>query len=222
MNGSGMKVGQLKDFLKASYEDKPPHKIGAFMIDNKLSNDYGKVYFSISQKKVVIVFRGTKGVLDWGNNISFLMNSNSYKFTNRFKIAKKMYDEAHKKYKGYKFELTGHSQGGIPTNLLLNENEDIDGIALNPAYKLGFIKNNEYIVKSNLDPVSVLHKPKELINKVLNPNWNKNHIINIPSNNYNLLEQHKVDVLNNLDQNKFIGSKGGSLYNKNIGQFPFD
>jgi len=104
----------------------------------------------------------------------------------------------------------------------LNENEDIDGIALNPAYKLGFIKNNEYIVKSNLDPVSVLHKPKELINKVLNPNWNKNHIINIPSNNYNLLEQHKVDVLNNLDQNKFIGSKGGSLYNKNIGQFPFD
>jgi hypothetical protein len=44
-----------------------------------------------------------------------------------------------KKNKGYKFELTGHSQGAIPTNLLLDENEDIDGIALNPAYKLGFI-----------------------------------------------------------------------------------
>ena len=66
-----LRVGQLKDFLKASYLDKPPHKIGAFMIDNILSNDYGKVYFSISQNKVVIVFRGTKGVLDWGNNVSF-------------------------------------------------------------------------------------------------------------------------------------------------------
>jgi len=38
----------------------------------------------------------------------------------RFRIAKKMYDDAHRKYKGYKFTLSGHSQEGLPTNFLLD------------------------------------------------------------------------------------------------------
>ena len=222
MNGAGLKVGQIKDFLKASYEENPPLNIGDFQLDNELSNKYGKVYFSTSKRKVILIFRGTKEALDWGNNLVYTLNSNAYKSTNRYKIAKKMYENAHKKYKGYKIELLAHSQGGIPTNYLLDTKKDLDGIALNPAYKLGSIKNNEYIIKSSLDPVSVLHKPKELINKVLNPNWTKQHIINIPSKNYNLLKQHSIDVLNNLDQNQFIGRKdGGSLYNIKS-TFPFD
>ena len=31
-----------------------------------------------------------------------------------------MYDDAHRKYKGYKFTLSGHSQEGLPTNFLLD------------------------------------------------------------------------------------------------------
>jgi hypothetical protein len=29
-----------------------------------------------------------------------------------------MYDDAHRKYKEYTFTLSGHSQGGLPTNIL--------------------------------------------------------------------------------------------------------
>jgi hypothetical protein len=222
MNGAGLRVGQIKDFLKASYEDNPPLNIGDFQLDNELSNKYGKVYFSVSQKKVIIIIRGTKGVADWQNNLIYSINSNAYKLTNRYKIAKKMYDNAHKKYKGYKIELLGHSQGSVATNLLLDEKKDLDGISLNPAYKFSNLKNNEYIIKSTLDPVSVLVKPKEIINNVLYPNWTKNHIINIPSDNLNLFKQHKVDILDNLDQNQFIGRKeGGSLYTIQS-TFPFD
>jgi len=222
LNGAGLRVGQMKDFLKASYAENHPIKIGDFQLDNELSNKFGKVYFSISQKKVIIIIRGTKGVSDWSNNIIYSMNSNAYKLTDRYKIAKKMYDKTHKKYQGYKKEILGHSQGSVATNLLLDEKKDLDGISLNPAYKLSNLKKNEYIIKSSLDPVSVLVKPKEIINNVLYPNWTKNHIINIPSDNYNLFKQHSVDSFNNLNQNQFIGRKeGGSLYNIKS-TFPFE
>ena len=42
----------------------------------------------------------------------------------RFRIAKKMYDDAHRKYKGYQFTISGHSQGGLPTNILLDKKKD--------------------------------------------------------------------------------------------------
>ena len=81
LNGAGLRVGQMKDFLKASYAENHPIKIGDFQLDNELSNKFGKVYFSISQKKVIIIIRGTKGVSDWSNNIIYSMNSNAYKLT---------------------------------------------------------------------------------------------------------------------------------------------
>ena len=53
LTGAGLRVGQMKDFLRASYAETPPIKIGDFQLDNELSNKF-KVYFSISQKKVII------------------------------------------------------------------------------------------------------------------------------------------------------------------------
>ena len=140
MEGSGLRVGQIKEFLKASYEESPKPNIGSFKLDSELSNKYGKVYFSTSKNKVILIFRGTKEALDWGNNIIYSINSNAYKLTNRYKIAQTMYKKAHSKYKGYKIELLGHSQGSIATNFLLDEKKDLDGISLNPAYKLGSLK----------------------------------------------------------------------------------
>jgi len=64
MKGSGLVVAQIKDFLKASYEENPPDRIGEYILDEELSNKYGKVYFSISKRKVVIVFRGTGELSD--------------------------------------------------------------------------------------------------------------------------------------------------------------
>jgi retron-type reverse transcriptase len=66
-----------------------------------------------------------------------------------------MYDVAHRKYKEYKFTLSGHSQGGLPTNILLNTKKNLEGISLNPAYKGEYQGQNEYIIRSSLDPVSI-------------------------------------------------------------------
>jgi len=221
MKGSGLKIAQIKDFLNASYEENPPHRIGEYQIDTELSNKYGKVYFSISKRKVVIVFRGTKELSDWSNNLVYGLSSSAYKLRSIYKTAKRMYDRAKKKYKGYKSDLVGHS------NYLLDEKTDLDGIALNPAYKGERQAHNKYIIRSSLDPVSAFKAPSNTINKILYPNWNKTHIIVIPAKTSNPLTEHSIDILDRLPQDKFIGRlDGGCAYNKkrfsNESQFPFD
>ena len=133
MKGAGLKVGQIKDFLNASYEENPPNKLGEYQLDLELTNLFVKVYFSISNRKVIVIHRGTKEVSDWKNNIWYAINSNAYNFTTRFKISKNTQNKAQKKYKGYKIETLGHSQGGLLTHKL--GTNSLSSIQLNPAYK---------------------------------------------------------------------------------------
>jgi len=224
MKGSGLVVAKIKDFLNASCDETPPEKIGEYMLDSELSNKYGKVYYSISKRKVVIVFRGTKELSDWSNNLIYGINVNAYKLTSRYKTAKRMYEKAKKKYKGYTSDLLGHSQAGLLVNLLLDK-KDLDGISLNPAFKGETQGMNEYVIRSSLDPVSALKAPKNALNKILYPNWSKSHNITIPAKTSNPLTEHSIDILNRLPQDKFIGRmKGGCVNKKYIieSQFPFD
>ena len=116
LKGGSLKPPEIKSFLQASYEEKAPPQINDYMLDEKLSNLYGKVYVNESLKKCVLAFRGT-GMenlgTDWLNNIVLALDSNAYKLTPRFKTAVKMYNGAMTKYKGYKVYLLGHSQSGV-------------------------------------------------------------------------------------------------------------
>ena len=75
-------------------------------------------------KKVVVSHRGTVENFDWGNNIIYALSSEAYKLTPRYKAGLKMQNDAHKKYKGYQFEVTGHSQGGLLTHLLSSKSKN--------------------------------------------------------------------------------------------------
>ena len=80
IEGGGLKVGQIKDFLNASCEENPPNKLGEYQLDLELTNLFVKVYFSISNRKVIVIHRGTKEVSDWKNNIWYAINSNANNF----------------------------------------------------------------------------------------------------------------------------------------------
>jgi hypothetical protein len=71
-----------------------------------------------------------------------------------------MYHLAMKKYKGYKFELLGHSQSGVIVNNLCS-NKVRNFISLNPASKNANLQNNGYILRSTGDVVSKLVAPKK-------------------------------------------------------------
>jgi len=208
LTGGSLRVNELMQLLKASYLKQPDKNIFGFTLDEKLSNLYGKVYVDMKKKKVVIVFRGTGNEnygSDWLNNLIYA-SSSAYKQTERYKTAKKMYDNALKKYKNFQFESIGHSQGSLLARLL--SDKSINSIQLNPAYKAEPLKDNEYIIRSSADAVSALTVPKKMINSVLYPSWSKEHMITIPAKTNNPITEHKINILNRLDQNKKIGRGG--------------
>ena len=54
IKGGGLVVNQIKQFLESSYAQFPPKNIGNFQLDIELTNLYVKVYFSISNKKLLL------------------------------------------------------------------------------------------------------------------------------------------------------------------------
>ena len=101
ISGNGLKVNEIKNFIQSSYIEEAPKNLLGYVLDEDLSNLYGKVYVNEELKKVILSFRGT-GMenlgSDWVNNLIFLANSSSYKLTPRFQTALKMYRESMKKY----------------------------------------------------------------------------------------------------------------------------
>jgi len=219
MKGGSLKPQELKDFLQASYEENAPKTIDNYILDDTLSNLYGKVYVNHDFKKAVLAFRGTSMEnlgTDWINNLIFLVSDPGYKLTPRYQTALKMYKGAIKNYKGFKFELIGHSQSGVIVNNLCSDKVN-NCISLNPAYKNASLKNNEYIIRSTGDVVSKMTVPKKALNSVLYPQWTKKHMINIENKTGNPITEHKVDILDRLNPNMIIGGGvGQQLLIKNM------
>ena len=109
IKGGGLVVNQIKQFLESSYAEFPPNNIDNYQLDIELSILYVKVYFSISDIKVIVIHRGTKEASDWLNNLTYGLNSNAY----NFKISKNTQNKAHKRYKVYKVETLGHSNSQV-------------------------------------------------------------------------------------------------------------
>jgi hypothetical protein len=72
MKGSGLKVNEVKEFLHSSYEVDAPKNLFRYVLDEDLSNLYGKVYVNEDLKKIILSFRGTGSEnynTDWLNNL---------------------------------------------------------------------------------------------------------------------------------------------------------
>ena len=150
LKGGSLKVKEIKAFLEASYMEKSPNEIMGYTLDEELSFLYGKVYVNEQLKKVVVSHRGTVEAIDWANNLSYVLSSTAYKLTPRFKAGQKMQETAHKKYKGYQFEVVGHSQGGLLTHLLSDKVKML-------------ILLIQHIKKNNLETMNILLEVQEIL-----------------------------------------------------------
>ena len=198
--GGRLQVGEIKDFLNASYEPNPPKTLNGYILDEKLSNLYGKVYHDDDDQKLVVAHRGTVEPSDWANNAMYALGA--YKLTNRYKKGQKMQKGAEKKYNKYDLETLGHSQGAVLAREL-GKNGEV--ITLNPASKAEKQQKNEYDIRSSLDVVSALKAPQTLVNSLLQPKKTSKHNIVIPAETSNPLTEHKIDILNRLPQDMDIG-----------------
>ena len=201
--GGKMSISQFQKFLTNSYSKTPEKKIDDFEYDPELSIDRAKVYHDPRTGQAVITHTGTDSAIDWLNNIA--ISAKVYKYTPRYKNAKKAQEATEKKYGKQNVSSLGHSQGArLAEKLSSDKNKEI--LTLNKATNPfeSYHHKNQTDVRSSGDVVSRL-----------NPfNWGKNKEIIIPKQSNDIIKEHSPDVLSRLDSNMIIGE--GRKRNKKL------
>jgi hypothetical protein len=182
--GKGLKADTFRQLLESSYEGGD---VAGFTMDRQLSTKTSKVYTHPSGQ-IVVAHRGTAGALDWGNNAFYAVGGDfAYKLTSRYREAKKVQQQAEKKYGAKNITTIGHSQGGLQAQLLGGNSKEI--ITLNKATRPqeaifgSSKKSNQYDVRASGDAVSLFRNP-----------FQKSKDETIKSKK-NTLEQHSTDIL---------------------------
>ena len=150
--GGKLSSKYIKDFLSKSYEQAKdaPDEIGDFVKDKKLSGQRGQVYHNPKTGQAVVVHRGSSGIHDWGNNLKMSLGFNM-KNTKRFQHAKKIQDEAQKKYGAKNISTLGHSLGAKIASDVGSKSGEV--ITLNkPVVGRDLFKKNQG--KKRMKPIS--------------------------------------------------------------------
>jgi len=206
ITGTGLPAKDIKIFLDKSYKNRPSD-YGDYKVDKELSGKRVQVYHNPITDKSIVVHRGTDSIQDWGTNLAMTFGIKG----KRYKHAKKIQDEAEKKYGKKNIITMGHSQGARWAELLGRDTAEV--ITLNkPTLPLDIITmdkvpKNQTDIKTTGDPVSVYRKYQRGNDAVKIVSG----IINNP------ITEHKVDVLDRLPADKNIGLKNGEgIYNKKV------
>ena len=56
ISGNGLKVNEIKIFIQSSYLEEAPKNLLGYVLDENLSNLYGKVYVNEELKKSYFIF----------------------------------------------------------------------------------------------------------------------------------------------------------------------
>ena len=171
----------LKNFVDAGYKKKSEAtNVNGYILDKDLSTKRDKVYHDPNTGKVVHTIAGTDTLKDWSNNA--LIPLGLHQYSNRYKNAERIQKKANNKYGKNNVSLVTHSQSGNIAESLANKNlVGGENTTLNPAI-IGSHNKNIKVVKSIIDPVSLLTKT------------NKNDIKIIPKT-FNPIKEHSTDIL---------------------------
>ena len=179
----------LKQFVDAGYKKKKDAKnVSGYVLDEDLSTKRNKVYYDPNTGKAVHTIAGTDTLKDWSNNA--LIPLGLHQYSNRYKNSKSIQKEANKKYGKDNVDLVSHSQSGHIAENLANSNL-VGGknTTLNPAI-IGSHNKDIKVVKSVLDPVSLLTKT------------NKKDVHIIPKS-FNPITEHSTNILDKTKKNIF-------------------
>lgn len=204
--GGALKVNEIYQFISNGYNWPDLKPIKGYKFIKDLSNTFHQVYENRPQKRIILNYTGTKGIIDWMNNLDYILQT--YTLWPRFQNAKAALDNVLKRYPNYKITLVSHSQGGIITRELsrIYGDELFEIISLNPG-GMSIIegirsigqegkrnKKNEYTIKSELDFASFF------------ANKGNNDII-IPRESGDIVKEHMPNILIRLNPDLEIGRK---------------
>eukprot|EP00981_Chlorochromonas_danica_P012135 scaffold4518_cov172-Ochromonas_danica.AAC.2 len=171
----GGKIGRttLQNILKNGYKEKKHQKesLDGYSLDKELSGSRVQVYYNPTTHHVIVNHRGTKGINDVMTDINLMLGNKTSK---RFKHSKEITDKAIRKYQD-----SNVNPAVAPSDLLDKQDK------------------NEYVIRSKLDPVSILHKFK--------PFKSNERTYETSPTTLNLINEHNTDILKNDDLEDEIG-----------------
>ena len=208
--GGKIAINDLGVLLNESYKskDKTNKNINnKYELDEDLSTDKTKVYRDLINNDIKVVNRGTSDKRDILTDAKLLFG---YKDKTRFNEARDVLNKVKSKYNDKTIDLLGHSLGSAVAEDLGNDERVKNVITLNKPttpldlFKKSKVADKQYDIRTTKDIVSMLQPLQKDTNDIV-----------IQSETNNLYTEHKIDVLNRLDQDKIIGT---GLKNKKLQQ----
>jgi len=205
LNGGKIAIKHLKSLLEETYNNKGNNSDtidNTYKLDNELTTDKTKVYTAnmddndINNDEVVIANRGTSDFNDVLTDMKMIFGYRD----NRFKEGQDILNKVKNKYRNASIDTIGHSLGASVAENIGSDNNVKNIITLNKpttpydVFKQSKNKDKQYDIKTSKDIVSLLSPFQK----------NSNDII-IPSETNNLYTEHKINVLDRLNQDLIIG-----------------
>jgi len=168
----------LYEVLDNSYKDKKTQSSAfnkqGYNFDTKLSNDNEQVYFSPTEKKLIVSIAGTHNLSDFGTDI--WLASGNLKNTSRFKEGELVLQRAKQKYNIDNATITGHSLGGTIGSYIASSKDKV--YTFNRGSTIGQpIRSNETAYRTNGDAVSALNANSTRMHTLNNPNYKSGNIV---------------------------------------------
>jgi hypothetical protein len=187
-NNQDNRMISLYDTLSQSYkplhEQESFYKQHGYVLDKDLSSRNHQALYNPEKKKMIFTVAGSRNWYDWAvNNPAILLGQ--FKNTDRYKSAKKAYDEAKKKYKPKKTFVSGHSQGGLSASYLASPKDRL--YTYNKANFNNTIRKHETALRVKGDVTSQIGKGRKNVTTLKNKN-----II------YDPFGSHDLDQIKNL------------------------
>lgn len=210
LEGGAILMKHLKTLLNQSYKNKDnddKNIDNKYFLDEELSSNKTKVY-KTDNNEVVIANRGTS---DFKDVISDIKLAFGFK-DKRFNEAKEVLDKVKNKYKDSSIDVIGHSLGArVAEELGKNDNQIKNIITLNkPTTPLDLFKKSK-----NKDKQIDIRTQKDLVS-ALQPLQKDDKDIVIPSITNDLYQEHKIDVLDRLNQDLLLGDGIDRIDKKDI------
>lgn len=209
LEGGAILMKHLKSLLNETYKnsnDEDKNIDNKYFLDENLSTDKTKVY-KTNDNEIIIANRGTS---DKKDVITDLKLAFGYK-DKRFNEAKDILDKVKNKYPNSSIDTIGHSLAGVIAEELGKDPQIKNVITLNkPTTPLDLFKKNK-----NKDKQIDIRSDKDLIS-VLQPFQKDANDIIIPSETNNLYKEHKIDILDRLNQDLLLGKGIDRLDNNDI------
>jgi len=206
--GGKIAIKHLNQLLNESYKNKKntSERVDNYELDKDLSTDKTKIYRDTETGDIKMVNRGTSDIKDVITDAGLLFG---YK-NNRYNEGRQILQQIKQKYPDKSIDVIGHSLGASVAEDIGKDPQIKNVITLNkPTTPMDLIRKSkvndkQYDIRTSRDIVSMLQPIQK----------DENDII-IPSESKNLYTEHKIDVLDRLDQDRIIGT---GIKNKKLKQ----